>query len=145
MHTAWILPFLILFFGSLVLTQLLQSQTSLLLEGMETQTQSPQYKDYQPKDAMMLAQQNAGNIEFLKERMDKLDGVQGQVTDLSNNLQTLQTQVAGLMQAQQDYATQLTGGSAPTITGAVEDDDGEKEEDDGLPTEAFSLRFSPLS
>ena len=144
MHTAWILPFLILFFGSLVLTQLLQSQTSLLLEGMETQTQSPQYKDYQPKDAMMLAQQNAGNIEFLKERMDKLDGVQGQMTDLSNNLQTLQTQVAGLMQAQQDYATQLTGGSAPTITGAV-DDDGEKEEDDGLPTEAFSLRFSPLS
>lgn len=144
MHTAWILPLLILFFGSLVLTQLLQSQTSLLLEGMETQTQSPQYKDYQPKDAMMLAQQNAGNIEFLKERMDKLNGVQGQVTDLSNNLQTLQTQVAGLMQAQQDYATQLTGGSAPTITGAV-DDDGEKEEDDGLSTEAFSLRFSPLS
>lgn len=147
MHTL-LLHVLVVFFGSLVLTQVIMEAVRPLapvpfspflsnnVEGMETQTD---YKEYQPNDALMLAQQNAGNIEYLKQQMGKLDGVQGQVADLSNNLQTLQTQVAGLMQAQQDYATQLTGGSAPAITGVV--DDEEEDPIDATPVEPFSSRL----
>jgi chaperonin cofactor prefoldin len=52
-----------------------------------------------------------------------------QIQDLSGNVQTLQTQVNGLVTAQQQYATQLTGGSAPNISGATESDADSSDDD----------------
>jgi hypothetical protein len=108
---------LIVFFTFLIIYQLILATN--IMEGLENQYQS--YDTNNPNNALILAQQNAGNISYLKERLDKFDGVYQEVQDLSGNVQTLQTQVNDLVQAQQDYANQMTGGTAPDITGAVDD------------------------
>lgn len=81
------------------------------------------YDTNNPNNALILAQQNAGNIDYLKQRFDSIQGVFQQVQDLSGNVATLQDQVNGLVSAQQQYATQMTGGTAPEITGATTSDD----------------------
>ena len=110
---------LILFFTCLLLWQLFVYNT--IYEGLETQYQ--QYDTNNPNNALILAQQNAGNIAYLKERMDSNENNFTLIQDLSGNVQTLQTQVNGLLLAQQNYASQLTGGSAPNITGTTDDDE----------------------
>ncbi len=122
---------LICFFVLLLICQLFLGPMSLI-EGLDTQ-----YKDYDkndPNNAMILAQQNAGNIEYLKQRIDEVHGLYQEVQDMSGNLVGLQQQVNGLVQAQQDYANQMTGGSPPEITGAI-DEDGENMQNNNLITE----------
>jgi predicted PurR-regulated permease PerM len=111
---------LILFFLFLILYQIILA--SNIIEGLENQYQS--YDTNNPNNALILSQKNAGNIEYLKERLDSIqsDSLNEQLQDLSGNVQTIQTQVNGLVQAQQQYATQMTGGSPPQITGATSDD-----------------------
>jgi hypothetical protein len=46
-----------------------------------------------------------------------LVGLTKEVHDISGNLVTLQDQVNQLVEQQQQYATQLTGGSPPEVTG----------------------------
>lgn len=114
---------LIAFFVFLIIYQIILA--SNIVEGLETQ-----YKDYDtnnPANALILAQQNAGNIEYLKERIDAVQGIYQQVQDLSGNVFNLQDQINGLMQAQQDYANQMTGGTAPEISGAVEESASEQD------------------
>jgi len=108
---------LIVFFVILIIYQIFLA--SNIIEGLENQYQS--YDTNNPNNALILAQQNAGNISFLKQQLDSLNGISQQVQDLSGNVQSLQTQVNGLVQTQQQYANQLTGGSPPQITGAVDD------------------------
>jgi hypothetical protein len=108
---------LIAFFMFLILYQIFLA--SNVIEGFNNE-----YKPYDtnnPNNALILAQQNAGNINYLKERLDKFDGVYQEVQDLSGNVVALQTQVNGLVQAQKDYANQMTGGTAPEISGAVDE------------------------
>jgi len=109
---------LIIFFIILILYQILLAIN--FVEGMENQYQ--QYNTNNPNNALILSQQNAGNISYLKERLDSLQGLNSQVQDLSNNLVTLQGQVNGLVQAQQEYTNKMTGGQTPVITGAVNED-----------------------
>ena len=107
---------LIGFFIFLIMCQIILA--SNIVEGLENQ-----YKPYDtnnPNNALILAQQNAGNISYLKQRIDNVQGLFQQVQDLSGNVQTLQTQVNGLVQAQQDYANQMNGGTAPEVTGATD-------------------------
>ena len=85
-----------------------------IVEGLEN---GKQYKEYQP-NALILAQQNAGNIEYLKKKMDDLQNINSTVNDLSGNVVSLQQQVNGLVQQQQQLVTQMSGGSPPDITGA---------------------------
>jgi hypothetical protein len=86
---------------------------------------------YEPYDtdnnALILAQQNAGNIDYLKTRVDDLDTLRPQVNDLTSAVSSLQDQVSGIVQGQNDYAAQV--GSTP-ITGADNLDDDDEEEDD---------------
>lgn len=112
---------LIVFFIFLILYQIFLA--TKMIEGMDNQ-----YKPYDtnnPNNALILAQQNAGNIEYLKERINSVQGLGQQIQDLSGNVQSLQTQVDGLLQSQQDYANQMTGGTAPEISGTTENDDDE--------------------
>lgn len=98
-----------------------------IIEGLENNiSSSSQYTNYDtnnPANAFILAQQNAGNIAYIKDRLDEFQGVQQELQDISGNVITLQSQVNSLVQAQQEYATQMTGGTPPTITGAVDDND----------------------
>lgn len=91
-----------------------------IVEGLET------YKPYDtnnPANTLILAQQNAGNIEYLKGRIEDIQSTSAnkKIQDLTSNVGTLQEQVNGLVSAQQEYASQLTGGVTPDITGAVND------------------------
>ena len=108
---------LIAFFIFLIIYQIFLATNTI--EGFDNE-----YKPYDtnnPNNALILAQQNAGNINYLKERLDKFDGVYQEVQDLSGNVVALQAQVNGLVQAQKDYADQMTGGTAPEVTGAVDE------------------------
>jgi|LauGreDrversion4_2_1035121.scaffolds.fasta_scaffold25213_3 hypothetical protein len=108
---------LILFFLFLIVYQLFLAMN--VIEGLENQYQP--YDTNNPNNALILAQQNAGNIAYLKGRLDQYDGIVQEVQDISGNVASLQTQVDGLVQAQQSYANQMTGGSPPTVTGATSD------------------------
>jgi len=88
-----------------------------LIEGLDNNQTYKQYNTNDPSNALILAQQNAGNIEYIKQRIDAVQGVVKQVQDLSGNVVTLQQQVSGLVNAQQQYASQVTGGTTPVITG----------------------------
>jgi uncharacterized protein YoxC len=105
---------LIIFFIYLLFHQILLAYNFNIniVEGLETQ-----YQGYDPSNILILAQQNAGNISYLKERLDKLDDLYEEVQDISGNVVSLQTQLNNIAQAQQDYTTQMTGGTAPVITG----------------------------
>ena len=104
---------LVLFFIFLILYQI--SVFWFLEEGFQS-TYQP-YNMNNPNNAMILAQQNAGNIEYLKQQLNSLMGLQSEVTDISSNVVTLNNQVSALTQQQQGLATGLVGSSPPNIPG----------------------------
>ena len=65
--------------------------TNKLIEGLENE-QPPAEKEYQPynlsdpNNALILAQQNAGNIEVLKGRIDEFDGVKEKLDTMQQNI-----------------------------------------------------------
>ena len=120
---------LIIFFLILISYQIILGNN--IIEGLDNNNS---YQQYNSQDPLILAQQNAGNIEYLKGRIDDVQGMYKQVQDLSGNVIALQEQVNGLVTAQQDYATQMTGGVAPEISGATTPEDGEPQDTSNLVT-----------
>jgi hypothetical protein len=114
---------LIVFFILLITYQILLA--NYIVEGMEIMEENKnefqEYDKNDPNNLPILVNQNAGNISYLKDRMNNVVNIRDQVKDISGNLQTLQDQVNELVLAQKDYANQLTGGTAPEISGAVEE------------------------
>ena len=110
---------LIIFFIFLIVYQIILANYNVV-EGLKNNNDK-EYKDY-PPNALILSQQNAGNIEYLKKKMDDLQNMNSVVNDLSGNVASLQQQVNGLVSAQQQMVTQMTGGSPPDITGAVDNE-----------------------
>lgn len=135
-----LLKLLIVFFTCLIgyqifLALLLFINKGSLVEGLENNTN--EYKPYNtndpnnPNSALILAQQNAGNIEVLKGRVDGLDGVKARVDTMQQNVDSMQTQIDALVQQQADYANDLAGSEPATITGTEEataEDEEEVEE-----------------
>lgn len=105
--------------------------TNKLIECLENQ-EPPAEKEYQPynlsdpNNALILAQQNAGNIQVLKGRIDTLDGVKEKIDTMQQNINSMQVQMDGLVQQQADYAAEIAGSTPPTITGTEEEDDEEE-------------------
>ena len=142
-----VINLLIIFFILLIIYQIILAYSkSSIVEGMMdvvptisptfTPTSSPSnemlpnltinqvYRQYDKKIAdntFLMSQQNAGNIEYLKGRIDDVQGMYKQVQDLSGNVANLQQQVEDLVQAQKDYANNLTGGTEPEISGTTEE------------------------
>ena len=111
---------LILFFIILVGYQLILA--SHIIEGLENNNDFKPYDINNPNNTLILAQQNAGNINYLKNRIDSVQGLDREVQDLSGNFNTLQGQVNELIMAQKDYSSQMLGDTPPDITGAVSDE-----------------------
>jgi hypothetical protein len=109
---------LIVIFIIFIIYQLLLA--SNIVEGLQNSYTS--YDTNNPANALILAQQNAGNIAYIKERLDSYNDVNKQLQDLSGNYNVLEKQMNDLLQAQQDYADQITGGVAPEISGITEED-----------------------
>ena len=99
-----------------------------VIEGLEnetttTTTNTTEYQPYNvsdPNNSLILAQQNAGNIEVLKGRIDKFDGVKENIDRMQENINSMQVQVDGLVQQQADFAQDLVGDTPPTVTGTEE-------------------------
>jgi TolA-binding protein len=106
---------LIIFFIALIIYQIILANDSSFVEGLDN------YQPYDlnnPQNALILAQQNAGNIQVLKQQVDELTGLNKEVQDISGNVVTLQSQVTQLVAAQKQYADKLTGGGTPpNVTG----------------------------
>jgi len=91
---------------------------SNIIEGMETSTTSyAEYDTKNPDNALILSQQNAGNIAYLKQQIDDLFKMKTTVDSLSEQVTALNTQVQGIAQQQADFAQQLGGSSPPDISG----------------------------
>lgn len=118
---------LIVFFILLIIYQIFLGIThNYLLEGMTTdmnnQQSNQQYQPYDtsnPNNVMILAQQNAGNIQVLKQQVDSILGLSKQVQDLSGNVANLSEQVYNMIQAQQQLAQSSLPSSTPEITGTT--------------------------
>ena len=108
---------LIVFFLFLIIYQIVLAYFGdNIVEGLT------KYKPYGDKDALILGQQNAGNIIVLKGEIDDLTGLKQEFQDLSSNYSGLQSQVNSLVKAQNDYTNQMTGGSDAQITGTTTSD-----------------------
>jgi hypothetical protein len=86
----------------------------------DTNNGSAEYKPYNlndPNNALILSQQNAGNIEVLRGQVDDLKKIKSTVDTLQQNVDQMQTQIDGLVQQQADYAQEIAGSTPPTITG----------------------------
>ena len=105
---------LVIFFIVLISYQIILANN--IVEGLDNYQP---YDTNNPSNALILAQQNAGNIEYIKQRLDSVQNLSQEVQDISGNVVTLQNQVNQLVSSQQQYATQMTGGTPPNITGAV--------------------------
>jgi len=89
-------------------------------EGMDNQTTT--YKDYDlndPSNALILAEQNAGNISYLKSRIDDVMNLKSTIDTMQQNITALQTQVDGLVQQQASFAQEMAGSDPVTITGTT--------------------------
>lgn len=128
-----LIKILIIFFTFLIGYQLFLAlmKRDTLVEGLENES-STEYKPYNtndpnnPNSALILAQQNAGNIEVIKGRIDGLDGVKGRVDTMQQNIDSMQTQIDALVQQQADYANDLAGSEPLTITGTEDEEDEEE-------------------
>ena len=121
-----IINLLIIIFIILIIYQIFLAHFSdSIIEGLEN------YKEYDtndPNNVMILAQQNAGNIEVLKQEFEKISGLKQQVDDISGNMVNLTKQVDDLVQAQEDYLAQNLPEEPPEVTGAEDEDEEEPEE-----------------
>ena len=120
-----IINLLIIIFIVLIIYQIFLAHFSdSIMEGLEN------YKEYDtndPNNVMILAQQNAGNIEVLKQEFERISGLKQEVDDISGNMVNLTKQVDDLVQAQEDYLAQNLPAEPPEITGAEEEDVNEEE------------------
>lgn len=103
-----------------------------LIEGLENSSSSAiSYQPYNfndPNNALILAQQNAGNIDYLKQRIDELEGITDQVDTLQQNMDSMQVQIDGLVQQQADYAQQIAGSEPPEVSGTDYNEEAAEEE-----------------
>jgi hypothetical protein len=106
---------LILFFSILLLSQIFLANTSY--EGFENNNEYQSYNLNDPNNVLILAKQNAGNIDFLKQQVDTLNKMKTTLDDLTSRVTNLEQNVVDLMQQQKDYANELTGGEEVDISG----------------------------
>jgi hypothetical protein len=110
-----IIFFIILIFYQIFLAHITSKMN--FIEGMESQTYEP-YDLNNPNNTLILAQQNAGNIQVLKKQMDGVLHLNREVQDLSGNLNSLSTQVTNMIEEQQQYVQTNLPSTPPQITGA---------------------------
>lgn len=115
-----IINFLIIIFILIIIYQIFLAHfNNNIIEGLAG------YKDYDPSQ---LTEQNAGNIEFLKNQLSNNAGLKQEVEDLSANVANLNQQMSDLAQAQQDYLSEKLPAEPPTVTGADNEDDNTEED-----------------
>ena len=120
-----LLTILIIFFTSIVLYKLICSMMKIV-EGMENEYEP--YDKNDPNNCLILAQQNAGNVDYLKSRMDELKTVKSDMNNLQQNVDSMQIQLDALVQQNSEMATELAGGTEPAEVSGLEEEEPEEED-----------------
>lgn len=94
-----------LIFALLIIYQVYISFNNPLIEGVS----NPKYKEYSGDDALILAKQNAGNINFLKQKFDTIDELSKKVSTLSTEVDSNTESIHQILVAQQDQTNKLKG------------------------------------
>ena len=99
--------FLILIFLILIIHKIILACG--FVEGLENETKYAEYDTNNPNNALILAQQNAGNISYLKQRLDGMMNLPKDVFDLKANQAVLADQMQKLVQQQGNLTQQVVG------------------------------------
>ena len=115
-----LLLFLIFFFIFLIIFQIVERNINII-EGIDETTTpiispSPTYKEY-AADPLILGEQNAGNISYLKSQTDDIPTFKKNITDLTTRVDNLEQQLAALGEQQNKAVQDMIGTQAPDITG----------------------------
>lgn len=94
-----------LIFALLIIYQVYISFNNPIIEGAA----NPKYKEYSGDDALILAKQNAGNINFLKQKFDTIDELSKKVSTLSTEVDSNTESIHQILVAQQDQTNKLKG------------------------------------
>lgn len=105
-----------LFFILLILNEIINAMKKPIIEGASNNN-GDEFQSY-PQDPLILAQQNAGNIKFLKNRFTQVDQLTKEIaqqnidtnTKLANMQQQIKTNadsINALVQSQKDTTNQL--------------------------------------
>lgn len=113
-----LLNLLIMFFIFLIFYQIFShilemNANKKFREGMDN---SISYQDYNGNDPLILSKQNAGNISYLKERLDKLEPLIPIVADLSTNMVNLNDQMVALTQSQSSTLQQMNATATESVS-----------------------------
>ena len=88
---------LIVCFLLLLIIQIYLAFTTI--EGFEGE-----YKEYDKNDPMFLSKQNAANIDVLKQRIDKMLGLETSVSKLNTRVDLIETHIQDTSKANADIA-----------------------------------------
>ena len=110
--------FLILFFIFLIIYQIIERN---IIEGIDETTTpvispTPTYKEY-AADPLILGEQNAGNISYLKSQTDDIPTFKKNITDLTTRVDNLEQQLAALGDQQNKAVQDMIGTQSPETTG----------------------------
>jgi hypothetical protein len=111
----WI-PLLCIFFFFFFILYPLFIDSFPLIEGMDNASSYKEYDTSDSKDALILAQQNAGNIAYLKEKLDDLESLNATVMDNCGNIVALNQQVNAIIQQQTAPLNTINGGQPIQIS-----------------------------
>jgi predicted PurR-regulated permease PerM len=110
-----ILYILICFFIILILSEIILSwKNNNLIEGIRNRRNRNKNIN---RNVEILSQKNAGNIEYLKDRIKEVDNMNSRINTIQENVDLMQVQINNLVEQQANYAQELAGDTPPTITG----------------------------
>lgn len=113
----YVIKLLIILFGYLLLNNVFSFR--ITREGMLSDENSNKYTEYDlndPGSAMILAQKNAGNIQAIKDMITNISELNKIVNDNTLAVQSVQTQVNDLAEAQNSMAGNMVGTDVPEIS-----------------------------
>jgi hypothetical protein len=91
---------LCILFTILILNHICNYIKPSIIEGATT------YEEYSD-DPLVLAQKNAGNIDYLKTKFAEIDALTKQVTDLNETVETNTSTITSIVDAQTEQTEQL--------------------------------------
>ena len=90
------------------------------VEPTKEEEEDDDFKKYDtndPNNALILAQQNAGNIMSLEQKIETQQAFVQRLDNLENTVENQQTQLDGLVEQQAQYAQDISASEPVEITG----------------------------
>jgi len=105
---------LIFFFIFIIIYELILANHVVegFVEGLDSSSSYQSYNTNDPNNTLILAQQNAGNIQVLKGELDGLTGSTQKINSLTSTVHGLQKQVSQLTASMKQMSQSIGGKSS---------------------------------